>query len=198
MIEKIKDKLLSYFYKNPFAYYCGSLIVIYGSWKAIKILVKSFSITDFWADKANDYFGLFYVKIISAGLDVLGIVYRSGFHKFAGNEPGEFPFLALGNTGGIAVAYHCLGVTVLLLYNIVFLFLPGQFSKKIKYMLVGSALIIFVNLLRIIALLYSSAYLPSIWTKINHSVLFVVLTYAVLSILHLRYLKDWLKPQKNN
>lgn len=185
LIQK-RDELYS---RYDYSYYAVVVVVIYVLWKGVKSLIKSFAAGDYYADMANDYFGLFYAKVITFFLAAVGVAHRTGFATYGNNEPGTFPFIALDGDAGIAIAYHCLGITVLVLYNIVFFFLPGKTTDKLKYMLMGSATIVFFNVIRIAAILFSSKYLGSFYTFLNHSVLFVVLTYAILAMYHYFFMK---------
>lgn len=196
--SKLKTIAEKWYVKYPFLYYAVVVVGVYVVWKLIKIIVKSSAKTDYYADLANDYFGLFYAKIITVFLSLFQVSHRTGMATFGGTEPGTFPFIALDNDGGIAIAYHCLGVTVLVLYNIVLLLLPGSIKSKLKYMLIGSLAIIFVNTIRIVVILFSYKYLGSFITQINHSVLFVILTYSLLAYFHFMYQKNELFTLEGN
>lgn len=194
----LKNYAEKWYVKYPFLYYAVVVVGVYVVWKLLKIIVKSFAQTDYYADMANDYFGLFYAKIITIFLSLFHVTYRTGMATFGGTEPGTFPFIALDNDGGIAIAYHCLGVTVLVLYNVVLLLLPGSIKSKLKYMLIGSLAIILINTIRIAVILFSYKYLGSFITEINHSLLFVILTYSILAYFHFMYQKNELSTLESN
>lgn len=189
-MNKILDFAMNYRAKNLVNFYIFCLIGLYGIWKVYKGFI--YVNIDFLKDlgtKINFHLGDFYVNVISFILSIFSVAHTT----FITNANyGDFSTLALSGAGGVFVAYHCLGVTASLVYAITILLLPGKAKRKLFFVVVGLIAIFFVNMLRLIALIFLNKYASEFWFDLNHTVIFLILVYSTLLLMHFLYLKPML------
>lgn len=191
--------------ENPFMHYIAVLALSYGAWKVYKWMLYAPGVMlttidgafgdrlrdihedlQFMGESINQAFSSVYVNVIVAPLKLFGVGHRTGVHEAS---YGSFQYIALDGAGGIYVAYHCLGLTAFFVYNAVILLTPATWRRRLTWMALGTAAIFVVNALRMIALLFLDKYTSTIWFEMNHSLVFVILTYTTLFLMHLGFLR---------
>lgn len=173
--------------ENPFVHYIAVLALSYGVWKMYKWLVYADNQhLESIGEVINQALSSLYVSVIVAPLQLLGIGHRTGVHEAT---YGSFQYIALDGAGGVYVAYHCLGLTAFFVYNAVILLTPATWRRRLTWMALGTAAIFVVNSLRMIGLLFLDKYTSTVWFEMNHSLVFVILTYTTLFLMHLGFLR---------
>jgi exosortase/archaeosortase family protein len=188
IIKKIKE----YRETNAFYYYIISLFTIYAIWKFYKVIIYgNVKLLQDLGVIINYEVANFYVKFLSVLLNIFDISHETFFHEA---QYGIYPAISLGGgeIGGVYVAYHCIGITVGVLYIFTICLLQGSIKRKIGFIIMGVVLIFLINAMRILAALFITKYASKTFFEINHSFVFVVLTYSTVFLIHLIYLKKYL------
>ncbi len=91
----------------------------------------------------------------------------------------------VGVDGGheLWIGDKCSGLELFVLFTIFIVSFSGPVKKKLWYIPMGIAIIHTINILRVIALVLMTVYLPIEYMDFNHTYTFTITTYACIFIL---------------
>jgi exosortase/archaeosortase family protein len=188
-VKKFQEEKIEY-------YYALSLILVYGVWKVVKTYIgPNIERLDSFGVAFNEGFAEVYVKLTALLLNLLSISYTT-FETVT--SYGTFITIAINGAAGIYVAYHCLGVSAILVYSISLLLLPGTINRKLFFAIVGVGTMVLMNSARITSLVFLDKYTSRFWVDLNHSLIFVVMFYSLLLMFHYIYLRPYLSAARKN
>ncbi len=88
------------------------------------------------------------------------------------------------NTGRVVwVEEHCLAIPAMLIFASAILFYTGSRQNKLWYIPAGLVAIFIINLFRIISVYYLFNYSSELFFEINHSYVYVAITYSLIFIM---------------
>lgn len=148
------------------------VLLVYAGWKLFHYSATHFSfLMPFW-------------KSISDSMASVSIRIASALLTLAG-EPNTFNKrnLIIEGTPGIFVADHCIGLAPMVVFSFLILFFTGSAKAKLWFIPLGNILILLINTLRVAGLAYTAAHYSEGFFEINHSLIYVVLTYGMIFLL---------------
>ncbi len=168
-MEKLKKRL-----KDPANLFVLNIFIVYAGWKAFSYYIKNSS---GWAHSS-------WLKLII----VLGKAYAAATCVVL-NTFGEFTV-----RDGISVFYpvlnrkirvedHCLAIPATVIFIGTILLFKGSWKNKLWFIPVGILCISAINLLRLVFVCYTFAHFSEAFFDINHSVIYVVITYSLIFLL---------------
>ncbi len=190
---RIEQAIETYITTKIEYYYAACLIGVYGVWKVIKTFIgPNIEALDRFGTSFNEAFANFYVNAVAFILHALTIPYTY-FTSYT--SYGNFISIAIEGAQGIYVAYHCLGLTACLVYSVTIVFLPGTTLRKLIFIIIGLTIMLIANTARITSLVFLDKYSSRFWVDLNHSLIFVVMFYSILLLMHFLYLRPFLKKK---
>ena len=91
----------------------------------------------------------------------------------------------------ITVADHCLAIPATVIFIGTILFFKGEWKDKLWFIPLGILFIVIINLIRLVFLCYTFAHFPRPYFDINHSLVYVVITYALIFLLIVWWMKKF-------
>ena len=181
-MEGKKDKSkATLFVINMFAVYLG--------WKLFSYYVKHSSgfLHNDW-DHVIYFLGSVYASITAFILNSIG---ENATHSGIAVFYPEF-------RKTILVADHCLAIPATIIFIGTIVLFEGDWRNKLWFVPMGVMLIILINLVRLVLLCYIFAHYPLPFYEINHSLVYVVLTYALIFLLIVWWMKKFAYPKANS
>ena len=161
------------------------LLVIFGTytvWKFFSFYVKNTS------GLAHECWIRFIIALGSAYAFV-----TSNILNFFGEKTiskGITVFYPLPNKS-ILVEDHCLAIPVTIIFVGSIMGFSGPWKHKIWFIFMGVSLIILINIIRLVLLCYTFVHCSAYFFNINHSIVYVVVTYSLVFLLILWWVKQF-------
>ena len=83
----------------------------------------------------------------------------------------------------IMVEGHCLGIPATVIFVGTIMLFKGDWLNKLWFIPLGVLLIVLINLTRLVLLCYIFAHYPRPFYEINHSLVYVIITYTLIFLL---------------
>jgi len=99
-----------------------------------------------------------------------------------GRFEGYSNLIMLPESGGVLIGPECDGLIVVSLFVFFIAVFPGPWKDKLWYIPAGTALLFFLNIIRISVLAYMVKASPE-WLSFNHDYTFTILIYSVVFLL---------------
>jgi exosortase/archaeosortase family protein len=148
------------------------VLLVYGGWKVFHYAATHYTIlAPFWKT-VSDFMASVSIKIASVVLSLAG---ESNTYNKRN--------LIIDGTPGIFVADHCIGLAPMVVFSFLILFFTGKIQNKLWFIPLGNLLILLINALRVAGLAYTAAHYSAGFFEINHSLIYVVLTYGTIFLL---------------
>ncbi len=165
--------------------------VVYGTWKGYKEIYYRSPLLTGIGNNINDVLSLAYIKCLEAVARISAEAYSIGeITKGAHN----FYYIRLAGSDGVYIGWHCLAVPAMVVFSGSILMFRGKPTKKILYVLFGNIVICCANLFRLAGLMFMEKYSSENFFKFNHSYTYLVLTYAVVFLLIIYYVRKLEPP----
>ncbi len=145
------------------------LIVSYSSWLLLyNSLLIPFTFLDEW---------VIHILVVTSCLilSILGL-------EVSTNQGVFFQSIAIDDYPGVVISHHCDALSVIAIFIIVLCVFSHQHRFLWRYILSGSVIIQFVNVIRIVCLSLIFRFHPE-WLKFNHDYTFTILVYGVVVLI---------------
>jgi len=165
-----------------------NMIIIYLLWKAFAYFVKhnTGAAHETW-NKIIQFLGVIYATVTSAVLNAFGeTTVQTGIGVL-------FPV----ENKIVYVEDHCLAIPATVIFIGSILSFTGQWQNKLWFIPMGIVLIILINLTRLVLLCYTFAHFPKPFYDINHSLVYVIITYSLIFLLIVWWMKRFSGLQGN-
>lgn len=147
------------------------LVAVYFIWKTVHhfLLETDFLLHPLWVnlvEKTGSLYAFssaFILRLLNENVTQAGIGFQ--FH----------PSLKI-----VYVEEHCLAFPAMLIFSSAILFYEGNWREKLWFIPIGLLAIILINLVRLVALGLAFEYLGRFFFSINHSYVYVVITYSLI------------------
>jgi exosortase/archaeosortase family protein len=141
-----------------------------------------------WAAQHLNYVDALRTLILNGGLlfaNVLG---------YSGHTEGHYLHLANGRS--VRMVYSCIGVSVLCFWWAFVISFPQRVKQKLVYMLVGTALIVVLNMMRVggLAMIRAVGGLKDM--NIDHHLIFNIVVYGVIFLLVMQMIRHSMRGIK--
>jgi exosortase/archaeosortase family protein len=166
-----------------------NIVVIYLLWKAFAYMVKHTNgwIHEIWLGIVC-YLGEAYAAVTSFILNMFWEnTVRLGISVF-------FPLF----NKLIRVEDHCLAIPATVIFVGSILSFTGSWRNKIWFVPMGVLMIVIINIIRLVLLCYIFAHFSKSFYEINHSLVYVVITYTLIFLLIVWWMKKFAVENKNN
>lgn len=151
-------------------------MLAYGLWTVMRLAFTKTSVLNPMWRAINDFIASFYVAISAKTLQYLGYTIDYNDRN-----------LLLGDNGDMYVGDHCLGISAMVIFLLIILFLKGKGKHKLWYSLLGLTVIFLVNWFRIVGLSLMLKFGSPGFFHFNHSYTYLVLVYGIIFLLITRY-----------
>ena len=151
-----------------------NMVVNYLLWKLFAYFVKhnTGAAHEAWI-KVIYFLGTVYASVTSAILNAFGEnTVQIGIRVFFPDYNKE-----------IRVEEHCLAIPATVIFVGSILTFTGRWQNKLWFIPMGIALIILINLTRLVALCYTFVHFERPFYEVNHSFIYVVITYCLIFLL---------------
>jgi exosortase/archaeosortase family protein len=147
------------------------IILIYAGWKAAFafVLHGNTPLAAPWERFVN-FLGYEYAGVTSAILNVFGE------HSVHWNTAIYFP----STNKAVYVVEHCLAIPATLIFVSAILMYRGSWKNKLWFIPMGILAICVINLIRLVLLSITFQHFTYRFYQINHSIVYVVITYALI------------------
>ena len=173
-IEKLKNKREYVFVIVIFG--------VYGLWKLFSFYVKNTS------GVAHETWNRFIIGLGSAyALATSSILNLFGEKTI---NQGIAVFYPVANKS-ILIQDHCLAIPVTVIFVGSILAFSGELKNKIWFISMGILMIAIINIVRLIFLCYTFVHCSAYFFNINHRLIYVVITYALIFLLILWWIKKY-------
>ena len=166
-----------------------NIFVVYALWKAFAYYVKNSTgqVHTAWLNFII-YLGSAYAAATSFVLNVFGEnTVHNGIAVF-------YPVLYRR----ITVEDHCLAIPATVIFTGTILLFRGSWKNKLWFVPMGILFIAIINMLRLVSLCYIFAHYSQKFFDINHSLIYVVLTYSLIFLLIVWWMKKFAEPGNNS
>lgn len=169
MIKSLLDRLVTDKKLIPPLEFVIKVVCVYASWKLFFYAATHYAfMKPFWV-ALTDFMAGLSIRTAAFILEIFG-------------EPNTFNKrnLIIDGTPGIYVADHCIGLAPMVVFSFLILFFTGSWKNKLWFVPMGNAVILLINALRVAALAYTAAHYSSRFFEINHTVIYVGITYGAI------------------
>jgi exosortase/archaeosortase family protein len=183
MLAATKNKWV----KDPANLFVLNMVVVYAAWKAFSFYVKHSSgfMHTAWI-KFIISLGAIYANVTSLVLNILGErTVHNGIEIF-------YPV----QNKIIRVEDHCLAIPATVIFVGTIALFRGNWKDKIWFIPMGIFFIAVINILRLIFVCETFVYFTKRFFEINHTVIYVVITYALIFILIIWWMKKFAGQKK--
>lgn len=135
-----------------------------------------FLIYQFIVKRYTFYDQKFIGSIISAAD---GIVHFFGFETFKSLQDIDMQVIGLDGGTGVWIGSNCNAITLFSLFSVFIIAYPGHQKSKWWYILLGILAIHFLNILRVVALMFINLKAPE-YLDFNHTYTFTFLIYSFI------------------
>jgi exosortase/archaeosortase family protein len=159
-----------------------NIVIIYALWKAFAYFVKSSSGTahDAWLNIIRSL-GVAYASVASFILNLFGEnTVQTGISVF-------FPVY----NKLMRIEDHCLAIPATVIFIGSILSFTGRWQNKLWFVSMGIVLIVLINLTRVVLVCYIFAHYTRSYYEINHSVVYVVITYTLIFLLIIWWMRSF-------
>jgi exosortase/archaeosortase family protein len=183
MLASTKNKWI----KDPANLFVLNMVVVYAAWKLFSFYVKC---SDGYVHVAWIKFIIFlgtgYATVTSFILNILG---ERTMHS-------GIQILYPVQNRAIRVEDHCLAIPAMVIFVGTITLFRGNWKDKLWFIPMGIFFIAIINILRLIFVCETFVYFTRRFFEINHSVIYVVITYALIFILIIWWMKKFAIQRK--
>lgn len=194
--KNFRTRLKGFWFKRLYEWrYFIILGIVYGIWKGYKeIYYRSPFLTGI-GNNINDLLSLAYIRCLEAIAQISAEAYSIGEIT---KEARNYYYIQLAGSNGVYIGWHCLAVPAMVVFSGSILMFRGKLSKKLLYLLLGNIVICCANLFRLAGLMFMEKYSSANFFKFNHSFTYLVLTYAVVFLLIIYYVRKLEPPLRHH
>ena len=158
------------------------IISVYVLWKVVHyiLLVPNTIFNQTWF-RCVGSLGDFYAHITS---DVLNAFGEQTFHQ-------GIRVIYLQSRNNIRVEEHCLAIPAIVVFAGSILFFTGSWKNKLWFIPLGIFAVFVINTIRLILLSYTFEHFSSTFFDINHSFVYVIITYSLIMLLIVWWMKKF-------
>ena len=181
------DKLRSHL-KDPANLFVLNMFIVYAAWKAFA----------YYINKSTGTLHVAWLKLII----VLGKAYAAAtcvvLNGFGENtvRDGISVFYTVLNRK-IRVEGHCLAIPATIIFIGTILLFKGSWKDKLWFIPMGILCIAIINLLRLVFVCYTFAHFSKKFFDINHSLIYVAITYALIFLLIVWWIRNFTHSPKD-
>jgi exosortase/archaeosortase family protein len=178
MLAATKNKWI----KDPANLFVLNMLVVYAAWKLFSFYVKH----------SNGFMHIAWVKFIIYLGTVYAAIASSILNIFGENtvQTGIGVFYPVQNKI-IYVEDHCLAIPATVIFIGTILLFRGNWKSKLWFIPMGILFIAIINTVRIIFVCETFVYFTKQFFDINHTVVYVLITYALIFILIIWWMKKF-------
>ena len=159
---------------------------VYATWKGYKEIYYRSEFLATIGTYINNYLSIAYIKSLGFIAWATGETYYIG--ELAKNNH-LYYYIQLDGSEGIHLAWHCLAVPTMVVFSGCILLFRGSFQRKMLYILIGTIVIYLTNIFRLASLMFMEKYSSGYFFKFNHSFTYLVLTYTIVFLLIIYYMR---------
>ena len=182
MTRSEKYGKLRSFLTDPASLFVVEIFMIYGIWK----LSHHFLLQTDWWKKLVFYIGGFYADITNSILHVFGE--HTYYHGIS------ITFLD-GLQRTLRVEEHCLAIPATIIFVSSIALFGGSVKNKMWFIPLGIFCIFLINTIRLVLLSYIFENFPETFFRVNHSFVYVVLTYSFIFLMIAWWMNSYNKPR---
>ena len=170
------------FWKDPSALFVINIALVYAGWKIAHhfLITTSGTLHSWWVSVVSSIGG-FYAAITSG---LLNLFAQNTIHQGI-----DIIFTRSGKR--IFVQEHCLAIPAMIVFSGAILLFTGQWKNKLWFVPLGLLAIMIINILRLMFLSLTFEHMSLDFYKINHSVVYVVITYALILLMIMWWMKKF-------
>lgn len=120
------------------------------------------------------------------------ILNKMGYLTFASKEVNDVQVFGIDGSNGVWIGGPCNGITLMFLFAVFIIAYPGNFKNKLWYIPLGVLIVHFINIFRIIGLVFIEHYYPS-FLDFNHTYTFTFLAYMAVFALWMLWVNKFSK-----
>jgi len=168
--------------KNPANLFVLNMLVVYLLWKAFSYYQKhTHGFVHIKWQKIIVFLGGVYAAITSFILNIFGeYTLHNGFEVFYPTQ-----------NKIIRIEDHCLALPATVIFVGTILLFKGDWRNKLWFIPLGILLIVIINLVRLVFVCETFVYFTKEFFEINHSVIYVIITYALIFLLIVWWMKKF-------
>ncbi len=176
------------FIKDEANLFVIKIIAVYAGWKVVHYFLLNADIASHVWLKFIDRLGSFYSGISSAILNWIGEeTFHAGISVFY-KHSGRF----------IMAQEHCLAIPATVVFTGSILFFRGSWKNKLWFIPFGILAVFVINMIRFVFLCYTFEHFSATFFEINHSLIYVVVTYSLIMLLIIWWMNKFSKPSELN
>lgn len=160
------------------------ILAVYAGWKIIHYFLLHTVVAGHLWLKLIDRLGSFYAGMSSAILNLTGEeTYHTGIsvvYQYSGRS--------------ILAEEHCLAIPAIVVFIGSILFFTGSWKNKLWFIPMGVFAVIVINTIRFVFLCYTFEHFSLSFFEINHSLIYVVITYSLIMLLIIWWMQKFSKP----
>ena len=171
--------------KRSAGLYVFNMFIIYALWKMFAYYVKHSNgfVQQAWG-RIIYRLGTVYASVTSLILNLFG-------EKTTHDGIGVL-FLLLNKK--INIQDHCLAIPATIIFIGTILLFTGSWKSKLWFIPIGIFLIVLINITRLVFLCYTFAHFPRPYFDINHSLVYVVITYTLVFLMIVFWMRKFAYP----
>jgi exosortase/archaeosortase family protein len=183
MLAAIKKKWIN----DPANLFVFNMVVVYAAWKVFSFYVNHSSgfMHTAWI-KAIVFLGTAYASVTSFLLNILGE--RTAYYGIEIYYPVQNRI--------IRVEDHCLAIPATIIFVGTIALFTGSWKDKLWFIPMGILFIVIINILRLIFVCETFVYFTNQFFEINHTVIYVLITYALIFVLIIWWMKKFAIQRK--
>lgn len=158
------------------------IVGVFGGWKLFHYLVHDSAgeAVPWWAMFVHRL-GVFYASVTSPILNIFGEETRHW----------DFYIIYVQSGRNIRVEEHCLAIPAMVIFTGSILLFRGDWKHKLWFIPLGLGGIFIINLLRLIFLSVTFEHFSSDFFEINHTVIYVIITYSLIMFMIAWWMKKF-------
>ena len=163
-------------------FFVVKIIAVYAVWKLVHyfLLLPNTALNQTWMSWINAL-GNFYAGITSGALNLFG---EETIHQ-------GIRIIYTHSENNIRVEEHCLAIPATLIFTGSILFFAGSWKNKLWFIPLGIFAVFVINTIRLVLLSYTFEHFSATFFDINHSFVYVVITYSLIMLLIVWWMKKF-------
>jgi len=190
--ENLRESIRGFWHKRLYDWrYFIILGFVYAVWKGYKEIYYRNEFLSGIGSHINNYLSIAYIKSLGFIAHAIGEIYYIGE---LGKDNRLYYYIQLAGSDGIYIGWHCLAVPTMVVFTGSILLFRGSFQRKMLYILIGNVIIYLTNIFRLAGLMFMEKYSSGNFFRFNHSVTYLVLTYTIVFLLIIFYMRKLEPP----
>jgi exosortase/archaeosortase family protein len=184
------------FYNSEANMFVVKIVLVYMVWKAVRYFLLLHGPLSSWWDGFVCFIGMQYAWLTSMILSLFNEHTVPVSQAFFDPEKGRTitagaVFYPLPLNRIIYVVEHCLAIPATIIFISAIAIYRGSWKNKLWFIPMGVFAIACINLIRLVLLCYTFAHFSKLFFDVNHSVIYVAVTYTLIMLLIIWWMKKY-------